>query len=65
MGNIKIAIECECGNKCHVTIPAKKSSKLRDELYISGFRLETDKVQSKPILIQCQQCKSWIELYLD
>lgn len=66
---VKLTIECECGNIITMVPPSRKYLQLRDNLEIKGFRFENIKYDKnskvKEFQLCCDKCKNYISLGVD
>lgn len=65
---MKIAIECDCGNKLVEEVSTRKYMQLRDYLQRYQFSYDGEEIRDgklKEIRIKCEKCKNWITLGLD
>lgn len=61
--NMKIFIECKCGNKCYFEAVPKKTTLLKDNLNKDNFSYLYNNGNKDEIVIQCDKCNTFI--YLD
>ena len=65
---MNIKIECDCGNKITIPAPSKKYTQFRDWLETQQFHFGKAKIKNnelKEIRIECNKCKTWIDLSVD